>query len=321
MNIVISIGLFITVVLLLEGLFYFYRSSLSPEARRIQQRVRRGEIRATVTKDIKILRSRNLSGVASFRKVLESSAQINFIERLLRQADSQLSVGVFLLLSALLGISGIMVFNFFSIYLLAAVGVGVLMACMPLVMLLRQRKKRFALFERQLPDALDLISRALRAGHSLSVGMNMIGEELAAPIGSEFERTVQEISFGVPTQEALGNLCTRIDSLELKFFVTALLVQWETGGNLIEILETISDLIRQRFELLSKVRSLSAEGRLSAIILFGMPIVLAGVISLVNPDYIIIMTEDPIGQGMLACGAFLMILGGIITKRMVNIDV
>jgi len=319
MNIVIAIGLFITVVLLLEGLFYLYRSSLSPEAQRINQRVRRKEIRAIVTKEINIIRKRNLSEMPSLRKILEGAAQINFIERLLKQADSQLSVGVFLLMSVLLGVIGIMVLNLLGMHVLA-VG-GAVMAFIPLVLLLRKRKKRFALFEKQLPDALDLISRALRAGHSLAVGMNMISDELSAPIGSEFERTVQEISFGAPTQDALNNLCARIDSQELKFFVTALLVQWETGGNLIEILETISDLIRQRFELLSKVRSLSAEGRLSAIILFGMPIVLAGVISFVNPDYIIIMTEDPIGQGMLVCGAFLMSLGGFVTRRMVIIDV
>ncbi len=149
-----------------------------------------------------------------------------------------------------------------------------------------------------MPEALDLMARALRAGHAFSVGMKMIGDEFPDPIGPEFSRTVEEISFGIDVPQAMANLNDRVISTDLKFFITALVVQRETGGNLAEIIEAISRLIRQRFELLGRVKALSAEGRMSGIILFCMPIVMTGVLWFLNEPYIRILIEDEIGRLM-----------------------
>jgi tight adherence protein B len=177
------------------------------------------------------------------------------------------------------------------------------------------------MFERQLPEALQLVSRALRSGHAFSVGLKLVGDETADPIGIEFRRVFDEISMGVALPQALQNMTDRLDCVDLRFFVTSVLVQRETGGNLAEIIDSLAVMIRKRFELHLKVRALSAEGRFSAIILFALPIVVGGVLYKMNPDYMSTLFTDPMGQKMLMGGSFLMVTGAIIMKRMVAIKV
>jgi tight adherence protein B len=165
------------------------------------------------------------------------------------------------------------------------------------------------------------MARALRAGHAFSVGMKMVGDEFPDPIGPEFNRTVEEISFGIDTPEAMNNLNERVVSTDLKFFITALVVQRETGGNLAEIIEAISRLIRQRFELLGRVKALSAEGRLSGIVLFVMPFVMGGVLWWMNEDYMRLLIEDDLGLMMLGAAGLLMLFGAVIMKKMCDIKV
>jgi tight adherence protein B len=205
--------------------------------------------------------------------------------------------------------------------LLVAGGVGLVCLMLPLIKIKMQRTKRFKTFEHQLPEALDLMARALRAGHAFSVGMKMVGDEFPDPIGPEFNRTVEEISFGIDTPEAMENLNNRVVSTDLKFFITALVVQRETGGNLAEIIEAISRLIRQRFELLARVKALSAEGRLSGIVLFVMPFIMGGVLWYMNEDYMRLLIEDELGLMMAGGAGLLMIFGGVVMKKMCDIKV
>ena len=151
--------------------------------------------------------------------------------------------------------------------------------------------------------------------------MKMIGDEFSDPIGPEFSRTVEEISFGIDVPEAMNNLHERVVSTDLKFFITALVVQRETGGNLAEIIEAISRLIRQRFELLGRVKALSAEGRLSGIVLFAMPFVMSGVLWWMNEDYMRLLIEDDLGVMMASVATVLMIVGAVVMKKMCDIKV
>jgi tight adherence protein B len=178
-----------------------------------------------------------------------------------------------------------------------------------------------AQFQRQLPEALELIARALRAGHAFFVGLKLVGEEFSEPIGPEFKRAFDEVSMGISVQQALQNLANRVDCLDLKFFVTSVSVQRETGGNLAEIIESLGHLIRKRFELYLKIKALSAEGKVSAIILFALPLVLGLLLYRMNPEYIGLLFTDPIGHTMLMTGSALMIIGAFITMKMVNIEV
>jgi tight adherence protein B len=177
------------------------------------------------------------------------------------------------------------------------------------------------MFERQLPEALELVSRALRAGHAFSVGLKLVGDEAADPIGIEFRRVFDEVSMGVALPQALQNMTDRLDCVDLRFFVTSVLVQRETGGNLAEIIDSLAGMIRKRFELQLKVKALSAEGRFSAVLLLALPLVVGGTLYKMNPEYMSTLFTDPMGQKMVMVGSFLMVTGAIIMKRMVAIKV
>jgi tight adherence protein B len=168
---------------------------------------------------------------------------------------------------------------------------------------------------------MDLIARALKAGHALSGGLQLVGEEFGDPIGTEFERTVNEINFGVAVPEALKALARRVDCNDLKFFVMSVIIQRETGGNLAEILENIARLIRERFKLHGRIRVLSAEGKLSAIILVAIPFFLGFVLSIINPEYINTLFEDPIGIVLVIFACVMMAFGILMMKKMVAIRV
>ena len=322
MTIAISIGIFLTIILLVEGSYFFYHQHVSPQGRTLKRRLRGGAARPKEgVEALEIIRQRKLSDLPWLNDMLSSMTNLGGLEKLLQQANSQMPLGVFLLVSAVLGVAGMVVAGFMDYPLLVAGGVGLVCLMVPLIKIKMQRKARFKDFERQLPEALDLMARALRAGHAFSVGMKMVGDEFPDPIGPEFSRTVEEISFGIDVPAAMNNLNERVISTDLKFFITALVVQRETGGNLAEIIEAISRLIRQRFELLGRVKALSAEGRLSGIVLFVMPFVMGGVLWWMNEDYMRLLIEDDLGLMMLGAAGLLMLFGAVIMKKMCDIKV
>jgi tight adherence protein B len=325
MTIAISIGIFLSIILFVEGAYYCYHQYVNPQNRTLKRRLRGGSgkpqdlQKADATAGI--LRQRKMSDLPWLQDLLVSMTNLGGLEKLLQQANSQMSIGVFFLLSGVLGGGGLVIAVLKDYGLGPALGLGLLGLSLPWLYIKRKRKRRFKEFERQLPEALDLMARALRAGHAFSVGMKMIGDEFPDPIGPEFNRTVEEISFGIDVPQAMDNLNGRVISTDLKFFVTALVVQRETGGNLAEIIEAISRLIRQRFELLGRVKALSAEGRMSGIILFAMPIVMAGVLWVLNEPYVRILIEDEIGRIMALGAGLLMIVGAYVMKNMCDIKV
>ena len=324
MTIVIGLGIFLSLILLIEGGYFFYHQYVSPHQRTMKRRLRGSAKRAEGNEksaEQEILRKRKLSDVPWMQALLTSASNFGGLEKLLQQANSKMPLSVFFLLSGCMGLLG----GLFGAYrdwgLPGALGFGVIACFIPWLLVRMKRKKRFDTFQRQLPEALDLMARALRAGHAFSVGMKMVGDEFPDPIGPEFGRTVEEISFGIDVPEALGNLTTRVDCTDLKFFVTALSVQRETGGNLAEIIEAISRLIRQRYELLGRVQALSAEGKISAYILGALPFVMAGVLWTLNEEYMSLLFEDPLGHMMIAGGGFMMLLGAFVMKNMIQIKV
>lgn len=324
MTIAISIGIFLTIILLVEGLYFFYHQYVSKDTRDLKRRLRGGAARPEDAKDekgLEILRQRKLSELPWLHEMLSSMSNLGGLEKTLQQANSKMPIGVFLMISGLVGGIGLVVAGFLDYPLPVALGAGVAGTFIPYMHIKMRRKRRFKEFERQLPEALDLMARALRAGHAFSVGMKMVGDEFSEPIGPEFSRTVEEISFGIDVPEAMNNLNERVISTDLKFFITALVVQRETGGNLAEIIEGISRLIRQRFELLARVKALSAEGRLSGIILFLMPIVMAGVLWWMNEAYMRLLFEDQLGIMMSIAASILMVIGAIVMKNMCDIKV
>jgi tight adherence protein B len=200
---------------------------------------------------------------------------------------------------------------------LIAIAGGVL----PLLYVVRKRIQRMQKIVEQLPDALDLISRALKAGHAFPSGLQMVGEEAQDPIAGEFRIVHDEINFGVAVPTALANLANRVPSPDMRQFVIAVLIQRETGGNLTELLSNISALIRGRLKLFMKIRVLSAEGRMSAWILCLLPFFLAGVINLINPRFMAVLWTDPMGLKMIYAALVMMVLGALWMRKIIRIRV
>ena len=313
---------FLAVFLLLEGLYLFWTDAKSPEVKRIQRRLRlvtgedEGKVEAT------LLKQRLLSDTPELQRLLLRLPQVHLLDRLLLQAGSKKTVAQLLLLCLLLGLGGLLLTGGGLRWpWLWAMLFGLLLAALPVLRLLWQRSRRLNLIGAQLPDALDLISRALRAGHAFSAALAMVGNEAQEPIAGEFKATFDEINFGISTQKALGNLAVRVPVADLRFFVLAVVIQLETGGNLAELLSMLSKLIRERFKLFGRIRVLAAEGKLSAYILAGLPFCVAGVIHIVNPGYLDVLFTDPTGIRLVVAALFMMLLGGIVMWRIIDIRV
>ena len=191
----------------------------------------------------------------------------------------------------------------------------------PWLWLLMRRRSRFRRFEKQLTDALELMGRALRSGHSLASGLNVVASEMPAPISSEFQTVYDEQNLGIPLEQALRNMLVRVPNLDLKFFVTAVAIQRTAGGDLAEILNKISFLVRERFKLLGQVKALTGEGRISGVVLMGLPIALFFAVYYINPDYVMLLFNHPSGQKMMYGAIIMQVFGAICIKKIVDIKV
>ncbi len=199
--------------------------------------------------------------------------------------------------------------------------IGLLMFFIPIGWLWNKRRVRLKKFAGQLSDALELIARALRAGHSLAAGMHVVAEEMPAPIADEFNRVYEEQNLGIPIEDALRALCERVPNLDLRFFVTSVLVQRQTGGDLAEILDKIGYVIRERYRILGQVKALTAEGRLSGMILIALPFGLFITMLHIKPDYVEQLWTHPLGIKMSVGAIIAQILGAIVIKKIVDIKV
>jgi tight adherence protein B len=268
-----------------------------------------------------ILRKESLSEIPWLNDLLKGARKLQILRTLHRQADCRAPLGMLVLAAIGLALSGLLLALWMRQTIVLAILFGILLGAIPYAYLLWRKNQRLVMFERQLPEALELVSRALRAGLAFSVGLKMVGEEAADPIGKEFRQVFNEVSMGVSLPQALDNMTHRIDSVDVRFFITSVLIQRETGGNLAEIIDSLAGIIRQRFELQLRVKALSAEGRMSAVVLLGLPIVVGALLFKMNPDYMGLLFTDPLGQNLATLGSIMMVVGAAVMKRMVIIKV
>ncbi|MDH4300613.1 MAG: type II secretion system F family protein [Nitrospira sp.] len=321
LNILIALGIFGTILVFLQGCAALHRV-ISPRGKdRAIERLQKWSTPESVAQ-LEIVRKESLSDIPWLHELLATVHRFQPLRILHRQADCQIPLGIFALGTPLLGLLGLMgsMWILHFPFVLALVPAA-LCGAAPAGYLYWLKTQRMKQFERQLPEALELIARALKAGHAFSVGLKLVGEEAADPVGIEFRRVFDEVSLGVPLPQALQSMTNRLDSVDLRFFVTSVLVQRETGGNLAEIIDSLSDLIRKRFELQLKVRALSAEGRFSGVILFCLPILVGMLLYQMNPEYMGLLLTDRIGQTMVMVGSFLMVTGAFAMKRLIAIKV
>lgn len=261
-----------------------------------------------------------LSGVQALHVVLSRTSGISGrLERMITQSGLKVTVGTLLLASALLACVSYLVVKWLTYFTYLGLAAAPLGAMVPFLIVRVARTKRLRLFEEQFPEAIDLLARALRAGHSFPTGLTMAADEIPEPVGSEFKLVYDRQNFGMPLGDALKGLADRVPVLDARFFVTAVLTQRETGGNLSEVLDNLSSVIRDRFKVKRQVRVVTAHGRITGWILAGLPPSLAGVLCFVSPDHMKTLVTDPLGIQMLAVAGVLQVSGTFIIRKLVNV--
>ena len=316
-----AVAVFIAVVLGIEGLFMWWNTTRGPEARRMARRLRAASAGGHGTEQLSILKQRMLSRSDTMQRLLLALPHVQTLDRIIVQSGLSVTLGDVILLTLLFGGAGVFVPMYLGRGLLFGILLGCILAALPTLYIFRARTKRMQRLENQLPDAIDLMGHAMRAGHAFPNALKMVGEEMSDPIGSEFRTLFDEINYGVRLEDALLNLLERVPSTDLQYFVVALLIQRETGGNLAELLDNISAIVRARIKLMGEIRTLSAEGRLSAWILSLLPFATALMINIVNPGFMTVLWNDPAGLKLIYFALFMMAFGIWWMSRIIKIRV
>ncbi len=310
--------LFVTFIVLIVAM----RPSASEKA--VEQRLRtieRASLGVVPDDAIDLLRQEKLSDVPWLNDLMLQVPMFRSMQHLLTQAESTWTVGTLVSLSVVLFVGGTWIASFRAPVFVLAVAGGIILGSVPFVFLLAKRWKRLRKFEELLPDTIDLMARALRAGHTIASAIEMVASEGSEPVASEFRRIFEEQNFGLPLREAMLNLADRVPLPDVAFLVTAILVQKETGGNLAEVLDKTAVVIRDRFRLRGQLRVYTAQGRMTGWILAALPFIMFVILNLVNPDYEKVMLTDPAGRKLLYAGVVLMITGGWVIRRVIDIKV
>lgn len=312
---------FVAVVFGLEGAYLLWNDSRGPEVRRLQRRVRMVSAGSHGRNTAALLKRRHEGDVGFIDRLLMMMPRMSSLDRMIEQAGFEFGIGrllmvmgaafVLVALGCILGRAPIP----------AALLAGLIAAGMPMFWLVYKRSERITTLESQLPDAIDLIARAMRAGHAFPAAVQMVAEESPEPLSGEFSIVHDEVNFGLGVDEAFRNLSRRVPSDDIRFFVIAVLLQRETGGNLAEVLGNIATLVRNRMKLLGKVRVLAAEGKLSAWILGLMPIVIAAIINIMNPEFMSLLWKDPVGLKLVYGCMILYVIGAFWMWRLIKIRV
>jgi tight adherence protein B len=310
---------FLAALLLVEGLFVTWRSWFASERRRLSPRLRAVSGTASPTGTLSLLKSRPLAKIPGVERLLEHLPRAHELDRLILQAGFEFNLAQLTGWSLGLGFGAAL-----AHLVLGAPGRWALLAFLagvgiPSVYLLNRRRSRLLEIEEQLPAALDLISRAMQAGHAFPSALKMAGEEMPQPIGHEFQIAFDEINFGLDQPTALGHMAQRIPLPDLQHFVLSVLIQRDTGGNLAALLASIAALMRARAKFRRSIRIMTAEGRLSALILIVLPFALGMLLHLVNPGFIDVLFTDPLGVRLVFVVLLLMGIGVFWMSRIVKI--
>jgi tight adherence protein B len=283
--------------------------------------VRQVERRGDISTEVQILRDEMLSAVPAVNRIMMQWSWTTSLKNFLNQAGLSTKPAKVLLLSAISGIATYYILAFFHIQTEFNLLAGACMVAAPFAVIAWLRSRRLRKFEEHLPEALDLLGRAVRAGHSFTTGLELIAQECAQPIAGEFRTTFEEQNLGLPLRDSLLNLAERIPLVDVRMLVTALLIQRDTGGNLAEILDELSRVIRERFRIYREVGVKTAQGKLTAGILIGLPIFMLLALGALNPGYIQVLFNDPTGRTMLMVAAAMQVFGSMLLWKIVHIDV
>jgi tight adherence protein B len=297
------------------------------DQRKAQSRVLRDRL-AAVQKtaepgvpDVALLRDELMSRIPAFDTLLRRSERVSLLQKMLAQGNVDVRAGNFLMLCAVSAVVFAVVAFVTGGNLLFGWAGAVLGFFIPYAYASHMRKRRFQKFEEKFPEAIDTLARAVRAGHAFTTALEMIANEVSEPVAGEFRQLYEEQKFGLPVRDALMNLAARIPLVDVKFFVTAVMLQRETGGNLAEILDNLSYVIRERFKILRQVRVHTAQGRLTMVLLMALPPTIVVIMMILNPGFIRPLFTDPLGHALIVGGITLQTLGYFVIRRIIRIQV
>jgi tight adherence protein B len=313
--------IFVTVVLLSQAMIVPVFGESRQTRKKLKARLGELERELGANSFSSLLREKYLRELGPFERSLEQLPFMASLTDTIEQAGHSFLAHRLVLAAVGLAAVAIVAAWVFVHHPIAALLAGATAGAIPFLKVSRDRTKRIQKIEEQLPEAVDMMKRALRAGHPFSGAIKLVSEELEAPLGKEFATTFADLNYGNDVRRAMLGLLQRVPSTPVMALVTSVLVQRETGGNLAEILGQISTVVRGRFRLERKIRTLSAEGRMSAWILALVPIVLFGVISLTTPEYLPTLTQDPLGQKLIVVGSVLGVIGILWIRKIIRIDV
>lgn len=296
-------------------------------ARLIRDRLTAAQGLASPGERLALLRDEMLSRIPAFDTLLRRSERISRLQTLLEQAGLTIRAGNLLIFSvitsgmvalAAYAVAGPLPHDETVVFVWAAAGIGIIL---PYSYAARRRTRRFQKFEELFPEAIDTLGRAVRAGHALTMALEIVCNEFSEPVATEFRKLHEEQKYGMPVRDALVNLTQRVPLVDVKFFATAVMLQRETGGNLAEILDNLSYMIRERFKILRQVRVYTAQGRLTMMLLMGLPPVIVVTMLIVNPGFIRPLFNDQIGHMLIAAGISLQTIGYFVIRRIIQIQV
>jgi len=313
--------IFVMVFLLTQALVIPVFGESNKTRKKLKKRLKDIELELGQQSFSSLLREKYLRDLGPWERALERLPMMESLSGLIEQAGHSFLAHRVVLLAAVLGAAGGFAAWAFSHHPIISLIAAAAAAAMPFLKITRARTRRIQTFEEQLPDAVDMMKRALRAGHPFSGAIKLVSEEMRDPLGKEFRMTFADLNYGNDVRRAMLGLLQRVPSVPVMALVTSVLVQKETGGNLAEVLGKISDVIRGRFRFERKVRTLSAEGRLSAWVLALVPLVLFAVIWFTTPDYLPTLLNDDFGQKLVAYGFISGIVGLLWIRKIIRIDV
>jgi tight adherence protein B len=322
MAILLAFLTFVAVVAICLLVWMFVGTDKNQEVvRRRMDSVRKAERRGNLSLGTSLVRDELLSSVPAIHQLMIRWTWTTKLNDYIVQGGMTTKPATVILMMGILLFGGYYVAQTFFHNFFGSALIALLLAFAPLAYIMWARQRRLAKFEEHFPEALDLLGRAVRAGHAFTTGMEMIAKESDEPIGGEFRTTFEEQNFGLPLRDTLLNLTERVPLIDVRFFVTSLMIQKETGGNLAEILDGLSRVIRDRFRIHRDVETKTAQGKLTAAILIAIPPIMLLALTAVNPEYMKTLTEDPAGPKILGIAAALQIIGSAILWKIIHIEV
>lgn len=320
---IISFLVFVFALFLVLGSYLLATHGTDQKRARLQKRLSEALLHSANTEDVDVVLARNelMSEIPWVNRTLINLQAALQLKRMLDQADLHITPSRLLMFSFMSGMLGALAASVLTVFIPIMILAGLVCASIPIVHVWWKRKKRFDAFLYHLPDSLDLMSRALQAGHAFSESLHMVSMEMPEPIATEFRKAYEEQNLGLSVKLALENLTQRIPLLDLKICVTAIMIQRETGGNLAEILEKVAYTIRERFRIMGDLKTLTTSSRMSAWLLCALPIGVALAVTVMNPEYMSVLWKDPRGHYLIAAAMTMQITGMLIVRKILKIKI